>query len=119
MYLDWEFITINMNETKEEILAYIKQETGWDDAKCLEWYTQQEEADKSANEEIPIWHAYYYLMNDKPKFVVSREEPPSKLEDKIEDHRTTCSERAAKEFIEEWKEPYEQQKAWDKYINRK
>jgi hypothetical protein len=54
-----------MKETKEEILAYIKQETGWDDAKCLEWYTQQEESDRSANEPIPDEWIVFLYYNDQ------------------------------------------------------
>lgn len=105
-------------ETKEEMLAFIKKETNWSDEKCLEWYNQQEEADRSANKVCAVWYAYSYETNGKPKFVVTQKEPTTELMDRLENYECTSSEKRAKELIKEWKEPYEREKEWDKYINR-
>lgn len=63
-------------ETKEEQLAFIKKETGWSDEKCLEWYTQQEEAERSANEPIQdTW--LVYLVYHNPYFPIPKMEKNS------------------------------------------
>ena len=108
-------------ETKEENLAYIKGETGWSDEKCLEWFNQQEEADRSANEVADIWYAYedFDPEKDKPKFVVTKTAPSEAEIEEFENFQCTSSEKRARELIKEWEEPYKRELEWDKYINRK
>lgn len=117
-----------MKESKEEILAYIKKDTGWDDAKCLEFYEETIKLEESANEYIPIWYAYKYMdKNENIQFGVIKDsietiEPLAASESyefcDLEDYESFPTENGAKLQVQkwkrEWKEELKYQKAWDK-----
>ena len=109
-------------ETKEEILALIKKETGWTDEQCLAFYEQEEKMHSSQPEETcPVFYAYYTEneTTGRRTYGVVTEEVfiSKKIEDKAYDYKRCFREDVAKEQVKEWKGEVQQVKNWDRYMN--
>lgn len=94
-------------ETKEEILKYIKETTGWSDERCLSWYNQQEKMEQEI-ETIPSFVAYCTedSSNRKRYKILPEVDFDKKQPKNLYNYRRCHSKKVAEEQIRAWKLEY-------------
>jgi hypothetical protein len=94
-------------ETKEDIIKYIKETTGWSDEQCLSWYNQQEKMEREI-ETVPSFVAYCTVdsLNRKRYKILPEHEFDENRPKNLYDYRRCHTEKAAKEQLRSWKIEY-------------